>query len=855
MSTRARTGCREPSAQAKRAVKRNPKVGGKTPEEKHEAFLKTEIDRMIKAMSYLLQTAVGKGRGLDQVTKDYGLMKPGVRESLLALGRGGVLEKNMKLFCAWPMARLLGESLPARHKGENYEYLFGRQVRSLFRSRVPQGGLGKIPPERALQLAYSALLLKDCMVELPESFVEASFDDYRATLSTPPPVNQERFYRWREGRRKERKIEGEWTDEEWYGTMETDLREFSLLNELIEKSIDKTVREVFRPVDPRHYKDDDVVPSCSSSFERGRNDGGAWQELVESQGYYNPLAGDELHSMHFHPREGVQTIRCKPAPIVGKFSNEKVKARIAPILEACKVRWVSIGESQSYFRAKAWNRLVYSQMPNHPTFGLTGRPCGIEDVNIMTGKYLLSGDYKGATDTLDPTWSTYVLDRITARLYKHDREIGADARVIGLKQMLVGHTMEYTTGKGKDKKTVSFDQKNGQLMGSYLSFPVLCVLNAAINRVYLDPSLEIPIAELPLRVNGDDVMMSADEPFAFWASTVALVGLKPSVGKNYVHTHTCCVNSEFYTRPSAGASFKRNRPWRISLIFGQSARTESSLWGRESARPGGSSTWCVSLGSKARELVEYEKGDVRALLLSAFIRENLEELKKTNRSWWVPEQLGGLGLPLDETTVKLISPEGRKIATYLLTRPDPRDRMIYAPRGNTDSTLACANWMAACSTVLKSRHYIYTWLSPEEEDAPPPLGLVPFLGYGCYSETRRSNESHYNRVRRLASRAKLSPVSDEKLIAFARAQPRAGWVRSLEGRETAQELGCTVTLDDTEDELSDCELLGEDLVCVTTGGDDSELLPPDKTVGGEQVSLPPPEGRITQCGRALPMEC
>lgn len=847
MSACARTGCREPPVVANGGGRRrNPMVAERTrvqsAGEKLEAYLQTEVDRMILAMAYLLLLIAGKGRSPDQTIKDFGLKEASVLKHLFALGRAGVLEKNTKLFCAWPMARLLGETLPAAHKGENYEFLFGKQVRSFLRSRVPNGGLGKPTTERARKVAYSVLLWKDCMVEVPESFVEASFDDYKTTLTTPPPEDLDRFYRWREGRREERR-KGIWTDGEWYGTMETELEEYELLNELIEKSIDKTVNEVFKPVDPRHFKDDEVVPSCSSSFERGRNDGGAWQELVESQGFYNPLSDDTLHSMHFHPREGVKVVRSKPAPIVGKFADKKVKARIAPILEACKVRWVSIGESKEYFRAKAWNRLVYAQMPNHPTFRLTGHPCGVDDVDIMTGDFLLSGDYKGATDTLDPTWSTYVLDRITARLYKRDRVIGPDYRIIGLRQMLVGHTMEYTHGKGKEKRTETFDQANGQLMGSYLSFPVLCILNAAINRVYLDPSLEKPIAELPLRINGDDVLMSAEEPFQEWASTVALVGLTPSVGKNYVHQFTCCVNSEFYTRPRLGGSFKRDRPWRISLIFGQSARTESSLWGRQSGQPNGSDrAWEVSLGSKARELCAYESGEVKAAMLSAFIRENLGELKKTERSWWVPEQLGGLGLPLDESTVKLISPEGRKIATYLLTRPDPRDRMIYAPRGTTDTTLACANWMAACEVVLKSRHYTYTWLSPEEEDAPPPLGLVPFLGYGCVAESKPSNNSRYNKVRKLAKEASLKPVSDEKLIAFSRAQPKAGWVRSLIGRKTAQQLGCTVVMDEVVIcDVGDSELLTDVTAKLTTKDDDDDV-DVDRTVGRESEFRPPPVG-------------
>jgi hypothetical protein len=557
------------------------------------------------------------------------------------------------------------------------------------------------------------------------------------------------------------------------------------VNDLIERSIRRTVNEVFRPANPSQFLDDECIPSLSSSYETGRAHGGAWQELLEDSGY-DPLDPvTDLIAMAYRPGLGVREVRGKYCQLKGRFLHcvkdaageliqEEAKARVVPITEPCKVRWVSIGEAAPYYRAKAWNRLVYQQMPKHPTFALTSRPLREEDVNRMIHTYLLSGDYKGATDTLDPRWSLLVLELITARIYKyataHNSAGDWQTRYEGLKSMLTNHTMVYRQ-KGCDD--ITFQQQTGQLMGSFLSFPILCILNAAVNRAYLDASLEIPLAELPMLINGDDVMMSSDSDFSDWEPHVGLVGLKPSIGKNYVHRHVCCLNSEFYRREEIGKPFTRIHPIRISLIYGVSGRTDCELFGR--SRRAGDDTNYGTLGSKARLLMVGRNVEERKILLSAFISECSVILKATSRSWWTPEELGGLGLPLTEETVKLITKEGRAIATFLATRPDPKDVSIYAPRLSADSTKACRAWMHACDMINEIDGYEYRWLDEDEETRPPPVALRHFVGLGSKPVESESRD-RYNEVRRLAKATKLNPMTNTKLLEFA-ARPRvAGWV-------------------------------------------------------------------------------
>jgi hypothetical protein len=397
-----------------------------------------------------------------------------------------------------------------------------------------------------------------------------------------------------------------------------------------------------------------------------------------------------------------------------------------------------------------------------------------EDVNKMVHEYILSGDYKGATDTLDPEWSAFAFEAITRRVYKHatdDNSYGdAIRRTLGLLPMLTGHRMSH----GK----VEFDQLNGQLMGSFLSFPILCILNAAVNRLYLNPSLDTPIEDLPLLVNGDDVLMSKDTPFDGWAEHISMIGLKPSLGKNYVHTHVCCLNSEFYRRKTLTSKFERSYPWRINLVYGAEKRMpdKPGLFGKHTSH-GPSST----LGAMARTLLEHHQEATQALLLSEFIRNNLDSLKSTNRSWWVPEELGGLGLPLSRRTVALVTPLARLVATYLMTRPSPEDTQLYAARDSPDCTPACKAWMSASKRLMISKGYKYEWLTDEERLTPcrPPIGLRGFVGFGSISSKIDVNKNAYHKLLKLVLKAKgfLSPCLDDTLIEFANKPRKAGWVR------------------------------------------------------------------------------
>jgi len=94
-------------------------------------------------------------------------------------------------------------------------------------------------------------------------------------------------------------------------------------------------------------------------------------------------------------------------------------------------------------------------------------------------------------------------------------------------------------------------QCNGQLMGSVLSFPVLCILNlftyySALPKEFRSRAIKklSNLQQLPVLVNGDDILFKATPSlYESWKSSSSSVGFSLSVGKNFIHHKYFTVNS------------------------------------------------------------------------------------------------------------------------------------------------------------------------------------------------------------------------------------------------------------------------------------------------------------------------
>jgi len=151
------------------------------------------------------------------------------------------------------------------------------------------------------------------------------------------------------------------------------------------------------------------------------------------------------------------------------------------------------------------------------------------------GEVFVSGDYESATDNL----SLAVTLRILHRILSHAREVPASVRALAMTSLQ--SEIEY-----RDLGGLRVAQARGQLMGNFLSFPLLCLHN------YLAFRWSVP-RDVPLRINGDDIVFrSTVDEYERWKKNVGAAGLTLSAGKTLVHGRVFSLNSAFFEGQSCG---------------------------------------------------------------------------------------------------------------------------------------------------------------------------------------------------------------------------------------------------------------------------------------------------------------
>jgi len=428
----------------------------------------------------------------------------------------------------------------------------------------------------------------------------------------------------------------------------------------IEKEIKKIVREVFS--NRGTYRDACGLPSINGHVESGRGGSGAAGFLRGSLSY---RLGNDLELMTYHPRLGVQEIRgTKVNPLLDDFMTKRRVYHAKPsfILEPLKVRTVTSGPALEYFVCKPIQQFMWSCLKDHPVFRLIGEPVSSEYLNeffktrISSSPNWLSGDYSAATDNLRRRFSQVAWNEVSS-------VCGFDewARRLG-SNCLVGHRITYPDG-------ITIDQENGQLMGSPLSFPILCIVNAAICKLAYTlggkwGNMSCKLRDCPILINGDDCVMDFDaRQKQLWEGISAQAGLSPSIGKCYYSDGWLQINSENFLY--------------VNGEFVTCPYVNFSLTSENKSRGEDIRHW-TGLGAAAREFVYGFDEKEAARLLSIWIRRQAPLLKKAPRgiSWWFPEHLGGLGLPILGTQEVLVSS----------TFPRLRDHVSKIPSGTNQSS-------------------------------------------------------------------------------------------------------------------------------------------------------------------------
>jgi hypothetical protein len=307
-------------------------------------------------------------------------------------------------------------------------------------------------------------------------------------------------------------------------------------------------------------------------------------------------------------------------------SEEVANVKLVALPEALKIRVISKGPAYTYFTLKPVQKFLHRIMRKQRMFALIGETVSAEFLDkVLLGHQgqFHSLDYSSATDFLNPRLSEVCVEEICNVVGIPD-----DIRRM-FRKALTGHLVE------------GEPQVWGQLMGSVVSFIVLCLVNAAVIRKSYEflTGREASLDSIPAVVNGDDGAVRAPSSFLpLWKDVASLCGLEPSVGKVYSHDTYLNINSTSFTLVKDHLTLV---PYvNLGLVEGMTRsggvdRSTNSVYNDE--RFG-------SLGSRHHALMESCPPSLRLEVHKMFVRKQYNLLSSVRIPWFVPEELGGIGL-------------------------------------------------------------------------------------------------------------------------------------------------------------------------------------------------------------------
>jgi len=458
--------------------------------------------------------------------------------------------KHVKHVLTYPMAKYLHNE-PPKSTGNDF---------------VPRGGLKKWMKNRLslfsrknTHLWYSWFQAKRAALPMSDEFVDKTYQEHFEALT-------------RDDDGQDDIIEGIFNDPAF----------ILVLREIADKVVLNFDIEEF----------DELQPSTNSSFNSTRKDGGQQGDLMRMIEFSESgmISDTLLCSMQWYSRgfSGNSTfLNCvtETRERVGRDQWGRVRrlvntmaldpnglnCTIQAVLEPMKVRVISKGEALPYYTMKPLQKALWKSMKDMDCFRLIGRSFSPTDMMDLRKRAAptdewFSIDYSAATDGLSWKYSGKILEAVLESINPRHREIAMS--------VLGPHKLWYPT-RDVAGRTFRGVMRRGQLMGSILSFPILCLANLGVYLYAMrDHQRDWPIADQlsHVLVNGDDMLYAS--PVQYWDEHIAVgkaVGLNMSVGKSYHHHTYANVNS---TSVQHDLRVKNSTPWSIDflnvgLFFGQ----------------------------------------------------------------------------------------------------------------------------------------------------------------------------------------------------------------------------------------------------------------------------------------------
>jgi len=594
-----------------------------------EKFSLELIEALVCSIERLLQA--GKYRIEPQDYTDPELITPAsVLRARLSRFSYEDLVRLVKELTAIPMAVVLGADLPPVSIGVlSDQFTWDREKRFLFLfpgrwGRYLKNRLYRSSDREALWWAGGVLALKKAMPDLRGSLVQESMSKHADAL-----------------------------------TSEGDIR--TIDSSLLEKI--RQITEVLFPPGSCPATWEGLVMATSSTVSTPRQRGGARGELLSLGARISPLDSD-LADWIEGPWGGEVEVRGDPryrnplrVPLRSGLresgrnpATDVVKATV--VSDPLKARVVTSTHVEKGL-LKPFQQSLHKRLRQLAPFVLTGEWVQSHHLdsrfgsklNQTRGKGLClnSGDFSSATDNVESVISRTILKAMLGACYPQTAKDRAPFHRF-YQEALDSLTENWIQYEGHVRRQV-----RGQLMGSLLSFPVLCVFNFCVwvlahyKSRYANNSLSWNsflkqlrkpnfLKTLPVLINGDDILSLADaEEYGNWSDLVKQVGWSLSVGKSYLHPTVAVINSQIFR--FANGKFEHVVVFNGGLLS-PSGQSRSSAWLGEQPP-------IDAIGDLASQFLRGTRDPLASA--GTFVKAHRNVLSRTKRPLFLPKRLGGLG--------------------------------------------------------------------------------------------------------------------------------------------------------------------------------------------------------------------
>jgi len=241
-------------------------------------------------------------------------------------------------------------------------------------------------------------------------------------------------------------------------------------------------------------------------------------------------------------------------------TDERPQAVLHGLAEPLKVRVISKMDPYLMTLFKPLQAWMHKQLKLNRAFKLIGEPTNWEYIQDVFGAdnkdVIISSDYSAATDNLHSWCSELCAREIVAVLYgcgKGYYDIEREDFHKLLVKTLTQHEILFHLGNKIEIKRGP--QKRGQLMGSITSFPILCMINAGVNRLLFKKKAKL--SSLKICINGDDIALASGCTFQEHKILNQFVGSKLSPGKVFMSKEYMNINSRFIVNHPVGKEIEK----------------------------------------------------------------------------------------------------------------------------------------------------------------------------------------------------------------------------------------------------------------------------------------------------------